>query len=201
MADVCLGPRVLQFACLVGWLSSPLAHLVITMLFRAFNNSTAAGERAYFFMRTTSRQYCETHTAIALSPSHMSYPHPVAEMLPNFPKMPQIDSEHRGPLVNIAAWTTLVAMVLIVSGKVATKWKMIRNFQADDTLIVLAMVSPESLAFKSSYAQIFPLMPISPQPSLIALPQQYRFKLAWASLKRPWIATNLISTRNSVLAR
>lgn len=84
--------------------------------------------------------------------------------------MPQIDSEHRGPLVNIAAWTTLVAMILIISSKVATKWKMIRKFQADDTLMVLAMVSPESLASKSSYAQTYSLMPISPQPSAIALP-------------------------------
>lgn len=60
--------------------------------------------------------------------------------------MAQIDAQHRGPLVNIAAWTTLVAMILIFSGKLATKWKMIRKYQADDALMVLAMVSPESLA-------------------------------------------------------
>ena len=56
--------------------------------------------------------------------------------------MPRIDAEHRGPLINIAAWITLVAMVLIVTGKVATKWKMIRRLQSDDTLMILATVRP-----------------------------------------------------------
>ena len=64
--------------------------------------------------------------------------------------MPQIDAEHRGPLINIAAWITLVAMILIVFGKVATKWKMIRKFQRDDTLMILALVSAKSLGLQSS---------------------------------------------------
>ena len=56
---------------------------------------------------------------------------------------PQIDAQHRGPLVYIAAWITLVAMILFVSDKVSTKWTMIRKFQSDDTLMILGMVSSQ----------------------------------------------------------
>ena len=114
--------------------------------------------------------------------------------------MPQIDAEHRGPLINIAAWITLAAMLLIISGKVATKWMMIRKFQSDDVLMILAMVSLESLGPRDSYVQIHSIMPNSPQLSVIALQQQYRFNLAWASLEKPWTATSLISTKKLVIA-
>ena len=56
-------------------------------------------------------------------------------------KMPQIDAEHRGALVNLAAWITLVAMIVFMSGKVVTKWKMIGKLQSDDILMILATVS------------------------------------------------------------
>lgn len=54
--------------------------------------------------------------------------------------MPRIDADHRGPLVNLAAWISLVAMIVFLSAKVATKWKMVRKLQNDD-ILVLAMVT------------------------------------------------------------
>ena len=55
--------------------------------------------------------------------------------------MPRIDAEHRGPLINIAAWFLLVTMILITASKVITKWRMVRRLQNDDYLLVTAMVS------------------------------------------------------------
>ena len=55
--------------------------------------------------------------------------------------MPRVDAEHRGPLVNIAAWFLLVTMILFVASKVVTKWRMVRRLQNDDYLFVTAMVS------------------------------------------------------------
>ncbi|KAM0800486.1 hypothetical protein BDR22DRAFT_852051 [Usnea florida] len=55
--------------------------------------------------------------------------------------MPRIDVEHRGPLVNLASWISLVAMIVFLSAKVATKWKMVRKLQNDDTLLILAMLT------------------------------------------------------------
>ena len=55
--------------------------------------------------------------------------------------MPRIDGEHRGPLINVAAWITLVSMILFVASKVATKWRMVRKLQSDDILMIVAMVS------------------------------------------------------------
>lgn len=54
---------------------------------------------------------------------------------------PQIDSDHRGPLVNVAAWIILVSMILFVFSKVATKWRMVKKWQNDDILMIIAMVS------------------------------------------------------------
>ena len=54
--------------------------------------------------------------------------------------MPQTDAEHRGPLINVAAWITLVSMILFVSSKVATKWRMVKKCQNDDILMIIAMV-------------------------------------------------------------
>lgn len=54
--------------------------------------------------------------------------------------MPRIDAEHRGPLINIAAWFLLVTMILFTASKVVTKWRMVRRLQNDDFLLVLAMV-------------------------------------------------------------
>ena len=69
--------------------------------------------------------------------------------------MPRPDAEHRGPLINIAAWILLVTMILFTASKVVTKWRMVRRLQNDDFLLVLAMVrfqrpsskSQESLEF------------------------------------------------------
>ena len=55
--------------------------------------------------------------------------------------MPRIDADHRGPLVNLAAWISLVAMTVFFFAKVATKWKMVRKFQNDDIFLTLAMVA------------------------------------------------------------
>lgn len=55
--------------------------------------------------------------------------------------MSQIDTEHRGWLVNLTNGITLFTMILFVFGKVATKWKMVRKIQNDDILMILAMVS------------------------------------------------------------
>ena len=54
--------------------------------------------------------------------------------------MPQIDAEHRGPLINVATWITLVSMILFVSCKVFTKWRMVKKWQNDDILMIIAMV-------------------------------------------------------------
>lgn len=69
--------------------------------------------------------------------------------------MPRLDAEHRGPLINIAAWFLLVTMILFTASKVVTKWRMVCRLQNDDFLLVLAMVrfqrpsskSQESLEF------------------------------------------------------
>ena len=52
-----------------------------------------------------------------------------------------ITADNRGPLVSIATWLTLVAMIIITLTKVATKWTMAGRFQADDGLMVAAGVS------------------------------------------------------------
>ncbi|MCJ1325811.1 hypothetical protein MMC10_002474 [Thelotrema lepadinum] len=52
-----------------------------------------------------------------------------------------ITADNRGPLVNIATWITLVAMVLMALTKIATKWVMIGRFQADDGLMFVAMLA------------------------------------------------------------
>lgn len=67
--------------------------------------------------------------------------------------MPQTDAEHYRSPVNLAAWITLVAMIMCVSGKVATKWRMTRKLENDDILMILAMVSTKPLGQMSSYAQ------------------------------------------------
>ncbi|MCJ1452317.1 hypothetical protein MMC28_002659 [Mycoblastus sanguinarius] len=55
--------------------------------------------------------------------------------------MPQIDAQHQGPLVNVASWITLAAMILFTAGKVATKWEMVQKLQNDDFLILLATLT------------------------------------------------------------
>lgn len=51
-----------------------------------------------------------------------------------------VTADNRGPLVSIATWLTLVAMVIMTLTKIATKWTMVKRFQADDGLMVAAMV-------------------------------------------------------------
>ena len=55
--------------------------------------------------------------------------------------MTQVDSNHRGPLINIATWITLVAMIIFSFSKVATKWALIPRLQADDIFMIIATVS------------------------------------------------------------
>ena len=57
--------------------------------------------------------------------------------------MPRLDAEHRGPLINIAAWFLLVTMILFMASKLVTKWRMVRRLQNDDYLLVTAMVGFE----------------------------------------------------------
>lgn len=54
--------------------------------------------------------------------------------------MPPVDAEHRGPLINIAAWFLVVTTLLFTASKVVTKWRMVRRLQNDDLLLGLAMV-------------------------------------------------------------
>ena len=54
--------------------------------------------------------------------------------------MPHIDSEHRGPLIEVASLITLVATILLTASKVATKWRMLRKLQNDDIFMILALV-------------------------------------------------------------
>lgn len=67
--------------------------------------------------------------------------------------MPRIDAEHRGPLVNVAALITLVAMILFTFSKVITKWRMVRKLQNDDYFMILAMVSSTSREPQTSSAR------------------------------------------------
>ena len=60
--------------------------------------------------------------------------------------MPHVDAEHRGPLVEVAALITLVAMFLFIACKITTKWTMVRRLQKDDRFMILAMVSPSFLS-------------------------------------------------------
>ena len=60
--------------------------------------------------------------------------------------MPHVDAEHRGPLLEVAALITLVAMILFIACKVATKWRMVRKLQKDDIFMILAMVGPSLLS-------------------------------------------------------
>ena len=55
--------------------------------------------------------------------------------------MTQVDSIHRGPLINIATWITLVAMIIFSFSKVVTKWALIRRLQGDDIFMIIATVS------------------------------------------------------------
>lgn len=66
--------------------------------------------------------------------------------------MPRPDAEHRGPLINIAAWFLLVTTILFTASKVVTKWRMVRRLQNDDFILVTALVSFDS--FDSSRAEI-----------------------------------------------
>ena len=60
-----------------------------------------------------------------------------------------ITADNRGPLVNIATWLTLVAMIIITLTKLATKWTMAGRFQADDGLMIAAGVSFPTTVFLS----------------------------------------------------
>lgn len=104
-----------------------------------------------------------------ISINYFSYSSPVAETLSSFPSMLHVESGRRGLLIDIAALITLVAMILFVSGKVATKWKMIRKFQSDDVLMVLATVGSQTLRPKTRNAQAPLLMPSSSQLSVTVL--------------------------------
>ena len=66
-----------------------------------------------------------------------------------------ITADNRGPLVNIATWITLVAMVLMTLTKVATKWVMTGRFQADDGLMVVAMVRRLEVIFDIAKLMVF----------------------------------------------
>lgn len=54
--------------------------------------------------------------------------------------MTRIDSKHRGPLINVATWISLVTMIIFSFSKVATKWTMVRKLQADDIFMIIAAV-------------------------------------------------------------
>lgn len=59
--------------------------------------------------------------------------------------MTQVDSEHRGPLVNVATWISLVAVIIFSFIKVMTKWTLIRKLQSDDLFIIIATVNSYNL--------------------------------------------------------
>ncbi|KAF4630594.1 hypothetical protein G7Y89_g7542 [Cudoniella acicularis] len=72
---------------------------------------------------------------------------------------PLIDDSHKGPLINLASWLTLVPMVFFVMTKVWTKWNMTKAFQLDDgymafgTLIAIAGTVNTDVAVNAGLGQ------------------------------------------------
>ena len=52
--------------------------------------------------------------------------------------------DDRGPLVNIAAWITMVVMCLTTFVKVGSRLDLTHQLRKDDLFMVMAMVSPNS---------------------------------------------------------
>ncbi|KAF2236778.1 hypothetical protein EV356DRAFT_574700 [Viridothelium virens] len=54
--------------------------------------------------------------------------------------MPLLDADHRGPLINLATWITLVAAILLAITKLGTKYYLAKRLQRDDVFMALALV-------------------------------------------------------------
>lgn len=52
-----------------------------------------------------------------------------------------ISSHNEGPLVNIVSWIGLSTMVLGVGARIGSKYLVVRRWNTDDSLILIAMVS------------------------------------------------------------
>ena len=59
--------------------------------------------------------------------------------------MTQVDSNHRGPLINIVTWITLATMIIFSFSKVATKWTLVRRLQGDDLFMITATVNSKKI--------------------------------------------------------
>lgn len=55
--------------------------------------------------------------------------------------MTEIDSNHRGPIINLATWITLVSMIIFSISKIVTKWTLVRRLHGDDVFIMITTVS------------------------------------------------------------
>ena len=58
--------------------------------------------------------------------------------------MTEIDSKHRGPIINVATWITLASMIIFSICKIATKWTLAKRLHGDDLFIIIATVSHET---------------------------------------------------------
>ena len=58
--------------------------------------------------------------------------------------MTEIDSNHRGPIVNLATWITLVSVIIFATSKIVTKWILARRLHGDDAFVLIATVCPDT---------------------------------------------------------
>ena len=49
-------------------------------------------------------------------------------------------TNNRGPLLNIAEWVSLTAVILAAASKIYVKWKMTKNLDLNDMIIGVAVV-------------------------------------------------------------
>lgn len=55
-------------------------------------------------------------------------------------RVPLISSTHKGPIVNLVAWITMVSFILAVTTVLLSKWFIARKLVWSDTIITSAMV-------------------------------------------------------------
>jgi hypothetical protein len=60
-------------------------------------------------------------------------------------RVPHISSTHKGPIVNLVAWITMVTMILAVLTVLLSKWFIARKLHWTDLIITSAMVCTPSL--------------------------------------------------------
>ena len=58
-----------------------------------------------------------------------------------FSRAPLIDPTHKGPIVNLVGWVTLVVICLAIITVLCSKYYVLRKLKWSDTILTLAVVS------------------------------------------------------------